>query len=67
MDKIRRLENFCCFHEGRKIARGKWRSTRESYIRDGLYSYDVPVITSAENKEGIDALNEFLVDFLKGG
>ena len=60
------LKIFVVFTKADKIAHGKWRSTRESYIRDGLYSYNVPVITSAENKEGIDALNEFLVDFLKG-
>lgn len=53
------------FTKGDKISRGKWRSTREGYIRDGMYSYDVPVITSAEKKEGIDALSESLVKFLK--
>ena len=53
------------FTKGDKISRGKWRSTRESYIREGMYSYDVPVITSAEKKEGIDALAETLVKFVK--
>ena len=53
------------FTKGDKISRGKWRSTREGYIRDGMYSHDVPVITSAEKKEGIDALAESLVKFLK--
>ena len=61
------LKVFVVFTKADKIAHGKWRSTRESYVRDGLYSYDVPVITSAENKEGIDTLCEFLVNFLKGG
>lgn len=53
------------FTKGDKISRGKWRSTREGYIRDGMYSYDVPVITSAEKREGIDVLAESLVKFLK--
>lgn len=56
---------YVVFTKADKIARGKWRSTREGYIRDGLYSYDVPVITSAEKKEGIDSLGEFLVKFIK--
>ena len=55
---------FVIFTKADKIARGKWRSTRDSYIRDGLYSYDVPVITSAEKKEGVKELGEFLVKFL---
>ena len=53
------------FTKGDKISRGKWRSTRDGYIRDGMFSYDVPVITSAEKREGIDALAESLVKFLK--
>lgn len=56
---------FVVFTKADKIAKGKWRSTREGYIRDGLYSYDVPVITSAEKKEGVDSLGEFLVKFIK--
>ena len=56
---------FVVFTKADKITRGKWKSTRESYVRDGLYSYDVPIITSSENKEGIDALREFAVKFLK--
>ena len=55
---------FVIFTKADKIARGKWRSTRDSYIRDGLYSYDVPVITSADKREGIDALSEFIVKFM---
>ena len=55
---------FVVFTKADKITRGKWKSTRESYVRDGLYSYDVPIITSSENKEGIDALREFAVKFL---
>ena len=53
------------FTKADKIARGKWRGTREGYIRDGLYSYDVPIITSSENREGVDTLASFIVKFLK--
>ena len=56
---------FVVFTKADKIAKGKWRSTREGYIRDGLFSYDVPIITSAEKKEGIDSLVEFLIKFLE--
>lgn len=56
---------FVVFTKGDKIARGKWRSTRDSYIRAGLFSHDVPIVTSAESKEGIDKLGEFVVKFLK--
>lgn len=55
---------FVVFTKADKIAKGKWRSTRDSYIREGLYSYDVPIITSSEKREGIDSLCEFLVNFL---
>ena len=56
---------FVVFTKADKIAKGKWRSTREGYIRAGLFSYDVPIITSAEKKEGIASLGEFLVKFLE--
>ncbi len=56
---------FVVFTKADKIAKGKWKTTRDLYIRDGLYSYDVPVITSAEKKEGIDSLGEFLIKFLE--
>ena len=56
---------FVVFTKADKIARGKWKSTRDGYIRDGLYSYDVPVITSAEKREGIGELREFVVKFLQ--
>ena len=55
---------YVVFTKADKIARGKWKSMRTDYIREGLYSYDVPVITSSENREGIDTLREFVVKFL---
>ncbi|MBQ7220940.1 MAG: YihA family ribosome biogenesis GTP-binding protein [Synergistaceae bacterium] len=56
---------FVVFTKADKIARGKWKTTRTEYVKEGLYSYDVPVVTSAEKREGIDTLREFLVNFLK--
>ena len=56
---------FVVFTKADKIARGKWKSLRTEYVRDGLYSYDVPLITSSEKREGINELREFLVNFLK--
>ena len=56
---------YVVFTKADKIARGKWKSMRMEYIRDGLYSYDVPVVTSSEKREGIDTLREFVVKFLK--
>ncbi|MBQ7576703.1 MAG: YihA family ribosome biogenesis GTP-binding protein [Synergistaceae bacterium] len=55
---------FVVFTKADKIAHGKWKTTRESYIRDKLYSVDVPAITSSEKGEGINELSEFIVNFL---
>lgn len=55
---------FVVFTKADKIARGKWKSLRTEYVRNGLYSYDVPVVTSSEKREGINELREFLVKFL---
>lgn len=53
------------FTKADKLSRGKWKGIREGYVRGGMYSYDVPIITSSEKREGIDALREFIVNFLK--
>ncbi len=53
------------FTKADKIARGKWKTLRTEYVSKGLYSYDVPIVTSAEKREGISELREFLVNFLK--
>ena len=52
------------FTKADKIPKGKWRATRESYVRDGLFSYDMPIITSSDKKEGIEALSNFIASFL---
>ena len=56
---------FVVFTKADKIAKGKWKSTRTEYIRNGLYSYDVPIVTSSEKREGINELREFLVRFIR--
>lgn len=53
------------FTKADKIAHGKWKSTREEYVKAGMFSFDVPIITSSDKKEGIDSLSEFIVKFLK--
>ena len=52
------------FTKADKIAHGKWKSMREEYVRAGMYSFDMPIITSSEKREGIDSLSEFIVKFL---
>ena len=46
--------------KGDKISRGARRGTLEKYIRSGLRSIDVPIITSAEKGDGIDELKNFI-------
>ena len=58
---------FVVFTKADKIARGKWKSLRTEYVSKGLYSYDVPIVTSSEKREGINDLREFVVNFLKNG
>ena len=55
---------FVVFTKADKIAHGKWRSLRTEYVRNGLYSYDVPIVTSSEKREGVNELREFLVKIL---
>ena len=57
---------FVVFTKADKVPKSKWLSTKQSYIKDGLFSCDVPLITSTlgGKKEGIDALKNFISDFL---
>ena len=55
---------FVVFTKADKIAHGKWKKMREEYVMSGMYSFDMPIITSSEKKEGIDSLSEFIVKFL---
>lgn len=55
---------FVVFTKADKIAKGKWKSTRDKYILDRLYSIDVPIITSSDKGEGVEALREFIAKYL---
>lgn len=48
------------FTKADKIARGKRRGMLEQYVRDGLFSVDMPIITSSEKRDGIDDLRGFI-------
>ena len=51
---------FVVFTKADKVPKTKWISTRQNYVKDGLYSYDIPIITSSDKKTGIDLLSEFI-------
>ncbi|MBQ9565026.1 MAG: ribosome biogenesis GTP-binding protein YsxC [Synergistaceae bacterium] len=48
------------FTKADKVPKGQWRGKVEQYVRDGLYSLDLPIVTSAEKKTGIDKLKAFI-------
>lgn len=48
-----------------KISRGKRKGDLHKYIRSGLKSLDVPILTSAEDKFGIEELRAFISAYLK--
>ena len=52
------------FTKADKIPKGKWLSTKQNYVKDGLFSYDIPIITSSEKKESVDVLRDFISNFL---
>jgi len=56
---------FVVFTKADKIPKSKWLSTKQSYIKDGLFSCDIPIITSSDKREGVDALSEFIADYLE--
>lgn len=47
-----------------KIARGKRKGLLHTYIRKGLYSLEVPFLTSASDDTGTEELGEFLRRFI---
>lgn len=60
---------FVIFTKADKIPKGKWRGTMQNYImQQGLYSVDVPIITSTAmikgKRAGIDELKNFLSSFV---
>lgn len=55
---------FVIFTKADKIPKGKWRVNVQNYVKEGLFSVDVPIVTSAEKKVGIEEVKKFLVDFI---
>ena len=55
---------FVVFTKADKIPKSKWLSTKQSYLKDGLFSCDIPIITSSDKKEGVDTLGEFIANYL---
>ena len=52
------------FTKADKIPKRKWLATKQSYVKDGLFSCDIPIITSSEKKEGVETLCEFITNYL---
>ena len=52
------------FTKSDKVPKSKWLSTKQNYVKTGLFSCDVPIITSGEKKDGIDELRLFISNFL---
>ncbi|MCR4819361.1 MAG: ribosome biogenesis GTP-binding protein YihA/YsxC [Fretibacterium sp.] len=52
------------FTKADKLPKGQWRSRVQQYVREGLYSVDVPIVTSAEKRAGVEELQNFIVKFL---
>lgn len=52
------------FTKADKIPKGKWLSTKQNYIKDGLFSCDIPIITSSNNKEGVENLRDFITKII---
>ncbi len=54
------------FTKADKIARGRHRVMLQQYVKAGLRSIDVPVVTSGEGRSGIEELKGFIDRFLSG-
>ena len=52
------------FTKADKITKGKWRSTLENYLKDGLYSCEIPVITSSESATGLDKIKDLIEKYV---
>ncbi len=61
-----KLPVFVVFTKGDKIAKSKHKGVRDQFIRDGLRSLDVPLVTSAEKGTGIEELRHFIEKNLAG-
>ncbi len=47
-----------------KIARGKRKGDLVKYVKSGLRSIDMPIMTSAEDKTGVEELRAFFLSYL---
>ncbi|MDR1875327.1 MAG: ribosome biogenesis GTP-binding protein YihA/YsxC [Synergistaceae bacterium] len=56
----RRRPVMVLFTKADKITGSKRRGTLQQYVRDGLKSVDVPIVTSGEERCGIDELKRFI-------
>ena len=52
------------FTKADKITKGKRRSTLQQYVKDGLVSVDVPIVTSGEDHSGIEEARAFMENFV---
>ena len=52
------------FTKADKISRGRHRPLLQQYVKDGLRSVDIPLITSGDSRSGIEELRSFIEQFL---
>ena len=52
------------FTKADKISRGKRRALVQEYVRDGLRSLDVPIVTSGEDRSGVEETRAFIERFI---
>jgi len=55
------------FTKADKISKGKRRSMLHQYVKDGLNSIDVPIITSYEERSGVEEARAFMENFVRRG
>lgn len=53
------------FTKADKLARGRWKDMVRQYVAKGLYSVDLPIVTSAEKRVGVEELRSFIRSFLE--
>jgi GTP-binding protein len=53
------------FTKADKISKGKRTSMLHQHVKDGLVSIDVPIVTSGEDRSGIEEARTFLENYVK--
>lgn len=53
------------FTKADKLTRGRWKDMVRQYVAKGLYSVDLPIVTSAEKRVGVGELRSFIQSFLE--